>query len=107
MKTPSTGVETSYRTLKDLVLNYNDKTQIKSVIENRKDFDYVLGLKQKLETEIGKTLNWVLTPAYNLGESFPQERFCQIIDWNEKEAFSFRVIGQQHKWIHGPDTKHV
>lgn len=108
VKTPSTGVETSYSLVKDLIEQYPGKFQVKSVIENRKDFDYVLELKEKLASDnVNVDFNWVLTPAYNLQEEFPQERFCQVIDWNEQEGLQFRVIGQQHKWIHGPDKKHI
>ena len=79
------------------------------MIENEEDFFDTLKAYQEIETrrEKGPLSAWVLTPAYNLGEQFPKERFQNVISWNESFGGHFRVIGQQHKWIHGPDQKQV
>ncbi|MCO4792307.1 MAG: 7-carboxy-7-deazaguanine synthase QueE [Bacteriovoracaceae bacterium] len=103
-KTPSTGVETPLESVKKLSEQYEGRFQIKSVIENEKDFDYVLGAAEKLGEF---SFPWVLTPAFNLGELLPFERFNKIIKWNEKSGGLFRVIIQQHKVIHGADKKQV
>ena len=86
---------------------YGEKFQIKAVIETREDFEYNLAAYEK----VSKTVNpanipWFLTPAYH-GEPFPRERFLQVVSWNENHGGYFRVVGQQHKWLHGANKKQV
>ena len=50
---------------------------------------------------------WILTPVFNYGEDFPRERVHEIAVWNEARGGHFRVISQQHKWIHGPNKKFI
>lgn len=108
IKTPSTNVHTPYENIRKLVNKYADKAQIKSVIYDRKDFDEVLRIRRLIEAEFHNSqVSWVLTPCYNTEEVFPMDRFKEVISWNEEAAGLFRVIGQQHKWIHGPDKKQV
>lgn len=107
-KTPSTGVTTKLSVLKDLIQQYPHRYQIKSVIEHQHDFNSALNAYLSLVDELGlSSLPWVLTPAYNPGEEFPLQRFQDIIEWNYAAHAPFRVIGQQHKWIYGPDKKSV
>ncbi len=112
-KTPSTGVRTNPALIAKLAIQYGDKFQIKSVIENRADFDDVIKArefvreilrKEKVET---KPFSWVLTPAFNLGESMPFARILNVIEWNESLSAGFRVILQQHKVVHGSEKKKV
>lgn len=107
-KTPSTGVKTRLSLIEEMILHYSGRFQMKAVIENREDF---LATKTAYETLAlthgDKMPPWILTPAYNLAEPFPRERFLEIINWNQNEAGFFRVVGQQHKWLHGPDEKQV
>ncbi len=107
-KTPSTGVKTRLNLIEEMILHYSGRFQVKAVIETREDF---LAAKQAYETlattHQDKMPPWILTPAYNLAEPFPRERFLEIINWNQDEAGFFRVVGQQHKWLHGPDEKQV
>ena len=103
-KTPSTGVTTRLSVLEECLKHYPSRTQIKAVIEDRRDFEAALYAYEQLK---GHGVPWVLTPAYNPGEAFPMERFRSIIDWNYQAGAPFRVIGQQHKWIYGPDQKSV
>ncbi len=103
-KTPSTGVSGQLKLIEKLQEQYKGKFQVKSVVENRKDFDYLSKESQKLESI---DFPWVITPSYNIKEKFPKERFHQIILWNEKSYLPFRVIAQQHKLIHGPDKKQI
>lgn len=108
LKTPSSGVTTPLKLLSQMNTQFQGKFQVKSVIENQADFAYVLNAYHKLLTE-HETLHfpWVLTPAYNLSEEFPVNRFMQVLTWNEEAGGYFRVIGQQHKWVFGPDQKQV
>ncbi len=105
-KTPSTQVKVNEKLFHKLVEQYSGKFQIKAVIETREDFDDVLNFR---ETHFGEGHNfpWYLTPSYNLGEEFPMERFQSVVDWNEQSGGLFRVVGQQHKWMFGPDKKQV
>lgn len=103
-KTPSTGVKTPLENVKQLAEQYRDRFQIKSVIENEDDFRYVLRAAEQLGEF---DFPWVLTPAFNLGELLPFERFKKIIQWNEESGALFRVIAQQHKVIHGAEKKQV
>ncbi len=104
-KTPSTHVRTSPKLISRLVEQYQGKYQIKSVIQDARDFSDTLETRRALFGE--DTVTWVLTPSYIPGEPMPLERFQNVIEWNEREGAPFRVIGQQHKWLHGPDKKQV
>ncbi len=107
-KTPSTGQETQVEDLITITKQYPDRFQIKSVCSDTKDFFSCLGAYYNIsKNSSASNFTWCLTPAYNCGESFPAERFTKIIDLNEENGGNFRVIGQQHKWIYGPDKKLV
>lgn len=104
-KTPSTHVRTNPKLISKLVEQYQGKYQVKSVVQDSRDFSDVLECRRHLFEDDDVT--WVLTPSYIPGEAMPLERFQDVIEWNEREGAPFRVIGQQHKWIHGPDKQQV
>jgi 7-carboxy-7-deazaguanine synthase len=114
-KTPSTGVKTPLRWVSHLVHHYPGKFQIKSVIASLDDFEYVRAAYEELMqmeegTEpLSQEWEWCLTPAYHPDESWGsvQENFTQLLHLSENEGANFRVIGQQHKWVYGPDRKQV
>lgn len=106
-KTPSTQVRTNPLLISRLVEQYQGKYQIKSVVQDEIDFADVLDCRCKLFSDESFPVTWVLTPSYIPGEEMPLKRFQNVIDWNEREGGAFRVIGQQHKWLHGPDKKQV
>lgn len=105
VKTPSTGVRTSWDLLETLLEKFPEKVQVKAVVQNKKDFDYLLECRSFLaKSEKIKNLNHiplVITPSYRKDENFPQQRFQDILAWNEENGCYFRVIGQQHKFIFG------
>ncbi len=105
-KTPSTHVRPNRDLFKKLHEQYLGKFQIKAVIETREDFEATYNFRDELFPE-GHNFSWFLTPSYNLGEDFPLERFQNVIEWNEEVGGPFRVVGQQHKWLFGPDKKQV
>ena len=111
-KTPCTKVKTNLSLVAKLATQFPNKFQIKSVIESRVDFDDVIQAKTELalmlkNVNVETSFPWVLTPAFNLGESMPFERVLDVISWNENEAHGFRVITQQHKILHGSEKKKV
>ena len=107
-KTPSTGVHTNRQLLVKLATQYAGKFQIKSVISNKRDFEATYDAYcDVLEKSGYANLNWVLTPCFEPGEEFPKERFLNIIELNQNFGGPFRVIGQQHKWLHGPDERDI
>lgn len=108
-KTPSTGVKQSQEILETFMKSYAFKGQIKSVIENFKDLDYVYDMAQSLVGPHKKQLpiSWCLTPAYTPGRNFSLDFFHSLITENQRRGGFFRVIGQQHKWIHGSDKLEV
>lgn len=107
-KTPSTGVKTPLKNIQKMNSQYGAKFQLKAVISDRADFDSTFeAFKSLAVTESSLHFPWVLTPCYNLGEEFPLERFQNVLAWNEESGGFFRVIGQQHKWVFGPDKKLV
>lgn len=107
-KTPSTGVRTPLKNISKMIAQYPGKFQVKAVIADEKDFKATLEAFKTIEAEgSGMPFPWVLTPCYNTEEEFPLERFVQVMKWNEENGGLFRVIGQQHKWIFGPDQKQV
>lgn len=107
-KTPSTGVKTPLKNIAKMIAQYPGKFQIKAVIFDERDFQATLEAYRTLQNE-GAAMNfpWVLTPCYNTEEAFPMERFISVMKWNEEAGGLFRVIGQQHKWVFGPDKKQV
>ncbi len=107
-KTPSTGVKTPLKNISKMIAQYPGKFQVKAVIADKFDFSTTLEAYKMLASEDkGMPFPWVLTPCYNTNEEFPLERFTQALSWNEEQGGLFRVIGQQHKWIFGPDKKQV
>lgn len=107
-KTPSTGVKTPLKNISKMIAQYPGKFQVKAVIADERDFKATLDAFKTLEGEgHGMPFPWVLTPCYNTEEEFPMERFASVMKWNEENGGYFRVIGQQHKWIFGPDKKQV
>jgi 7-carboxy-7-deazaguanine synthase len=107
-KTPSTGVKTPLRNISKMIAQYPGKFQVKAVITDKADFMATLeAFKALVAEDHGMPFPWVLTPCYNTSEEFPLERCTQVLAWNEENGGHFRVIGQQHKWIFGPDKKQV
>lgn len=108
MKTPSTGVKTPLKNIQKMNSQYKGKFQLKAVVSDRADFDAVMdAFKALCASESTLNFPWVLTPCFNNEEVFPMKRFVDVIEWNEQNGAHFRVIGQQHKWIFGPDNKMV
>jgi len=105
-KTPSTGVRQRDKIFKKLNDQFEGKFQVKAVIENERDFARTLEFRNEVFPE-GHSFSWCLTPCFNTDENFPLERFKNVVRWNEKAGGPFRVIGQQHKWLYGPNKKQV
>ncbi len=109
-KTPSTGVKTRVENLVKLCKQYKGKFQIKSVIADERDFNASLDAYNQVITMLEDaqiSIPWVLTPCYETHEEFPMERFELVQELNIRNGSIFRVIGQQHKWIHGAQKKQV
>jgi 7-carboxy-7-deazaguanine synthase len=107
-KTPSTGVRTSLEVLARFIREYGHKGQIKAVIADNADFGAAFEARRQIEEKVGPhPIPWVLTPCYNPGEKAPIKRFQEVSKLNEDWGAPFRVIGQQHKWMYGPDAKNV
>ena len=107
-KTPSTKVNTPIENIRTIFEKYAHKAQIKSVVFDRSDFDFVNKAKQDIIDEFPNVdCPWILTPVFNYGEDFPKERVNDIALWNESRGSHFRVISQQHKWLHGPNKKFI
>lgn len=108
-KTPSTGVKTNLKLLEKIFKQYGQKSQVKSVIADKKDFEFVYDVYKTMLEKLDYKVEtpWVLTPCYEPDEEFPKERFIEVINLNEAFGSPFRVIGQQHKWIHGPNKRNV
>ena len=102
VKTPSTGVKVNLSILENVIDNYFDKIQIKSVVFDKEDFDFIRELQNRFEEKVNsRHIPWIITPVFNYGETYPMSRVEKIIEWNDFNGSSFRVISQQHKWIHG------
>lgn len=108
-KSISTGVKTKLELLAKLNRSFKNKFQIKTVIQDRQDFDDVYSAyNELLSMSDDMDFDWCLTPSFlpGEGESF-LERFQEVINFNMGQGSLFRVIGQQHKWIFGPSIKNV
>lgn len=108
-KTPSTGVKTNVKLLEKVLTQYSKKAQVKSVIADKNDFEFTYDIFSQILEKFDYQIEtpWVLTPCYEPHEEFPKDRFIDIISMNEDFGSPFRVIGQQHKWIHGPSKRNV
>lgn len=107
-KTPSTGVRTPVKNIERMNAQYQNKFQLKAVVADKVDFDSVYDLYKNLSvTQKSMNFPFVLTPCFNTNEEFPMKRFIDVLNWNEETGGVFRVIGQQHKWIFGPNEKLV
>jgi 7-carboxy-7-deazaguanine synthase len=107
-KTPSTGVKTPLKNIQKMNNDYVGRFQVKAVIADKIDFEAVLDAYKTLAVlEDSLNFPWVLTPCFNNQEEFPLKRFINVLTWNEENGGFFRVIGQQHKWVFGPDEKQV
>ncbi len=106
-KTPSTQVKTSKELLSKFLEGYGNKSQIKAVIADKKDFEATYDAFFFVKTKLSSNVPWCLTPCYEPGEAFPMNRFQQVIQLNESFGLPFRVIGQQHKWAYGPSERLV
>jgi len=105
LKTPSTHVRVRESLFEKLIEQYPGKFQIKAVVESLEDFAFAHQMKRSIDPE--GVHPWILTPCYNNGEEFPMKRFQEVVSLNEREGGPFRVIGQQHKWMFGPDKQQV
>jgi 7-carboxy-7-deazaguanine synthase len=107
-KTPSSGVGSDISNIKFLADKFINRFQIKSVVETREDFNYISKAYDSLKKLTGGVIGfwWGITPAYLPKEEFPRERFINVNEWN-LEVGRFHVVGQQHKWLHGPDSGSV
>ena len=107
-KPPSTGVKFPLSHLSTLCEQYPGKFQIKSIVEDARDFYACRDAYQSLQqVGLGKGFEWCLTPAYNTHESFSADRFIQVMSLNYQSGYPFRVIGQQHKWVYGAVKREV
>lgn len=107
-KTPSTQVRTNPNLIAKLVHEYPDKFQIKSVVSDKKDFEASFDALEYVRKLTGKEeIPWFVTPCYEPGEAFPMDRVVEIMRLNEDYGAPFRVVGQQHKFIFGPDLKRI
>lgn len=107
-KTPSTKVLTPVEHIKEVVAKYSYKLQVKSVVFDNNDFEFVNTAKDQVYNALPEIdFPWILTPVFNYGEDFPKQRVHDIALWNESRGSHFRVISQQHKWIHGPNKKFI
>lgn len=107
-KTPSTGV--TYRTdiIEQLYQGVFKNFQIKAVIANKEDFLSVNKAYEEILTKSNtQKHHWVLTPCYEPGAESPLKLFREIYQWAAEYGPRYKVIGQQHKWIYGPDETNV
>lgn len=107
VKTPSTQVRTSKELLLKFIQDYAHKAQIKAVVADKKDFEAAYDAFHFVKAAHENKVPWCLTPCFEPGEAFPMNRFQQVVQLNEQFGLPFRVIGQQHKWVYGPDVKSV
>lgn len=106
-KTPSTSVKTSKDLLAKFIAGYVGKAQIKAVVADKKDFEATYEAYHFIKAVGLPLVPWCLTPCYEPGEPFPMNRFQQVVALNESFGLPFRVIGQQHKWVYGPEARLV
>lgn len=107
IKPPSTGVQFLPEPVLKTIENYHHKLQLKSVVADKRDYEFNMEMLQLMKRESQKDFPWVLTPCFEPKENFPEDRFKNIIMWNELNGSQFRVIGQQHKWVFGPSATNV
>jgi len=104
LKTPSTGVKIPLSTLNKFLTSFSTKAQVKAVIADRADFDYLLDSYESLDNS---EVPFVITPCYEPHESFDSTLVQKIYEWNYNAGSPFRVIAQQHKWVFGTKSLNV
>lgn len=104
IKTPSTGVKFNEKALLKLITQYGEKAQVKAVIQNRHDFDFVYDIYTKIEKETPDLKTpFVLTPCFEPGENLPKVLVQSIVELNQAIGAPFKVILQQHKVMYSSD----
>ncbi len=103
-KTPSTGVKTPISHLIHIIGTYPGKYQIKSVVENESDYEYISRAYKRIYDQLKIHPVWVITPSFVPGTSFNRELIKETYEWNNDEGGRFRIIPQQHKIIYGTDS---
>ena len=108
-KSPSTGVKINYKVHNLLYNNYLDKTQIKIIVRDEKDLEFVEEYLERYSvfSRIERLYEVIVTPCWEIRESF--RTFRSRTKWIHREVLkrglSVRVIPQLHKIIYG--TKRV
>lgn len=100
VKTPSTGVRWNPRPLEVLLQQFGQKSQVKAVISDKKDYDFFYDIYDQLCKKFELTTPFVVTPAFNTDEALPKVRIQSICEYNLAMGAPFRVILQQHKVIY-------
>ena len=91
-KTPSTKVLTPISHIKEVVEKYSYKLQIKSVVFDQSDFEFVNQAKDEVFNALPEIdLPWILTPVFNYGEDFPKERVHDI-DFKVDKIVSGKIL---------------
>ena len=79
VKTPSTGVQVDLDLLKNFIEQFSEKSQIKSVVFDKVDFKFIKDIKDSMSDLLNsKSVQWVITPVFNYGEKFPQNRYWNL-----------------------------
>ena len=100
VKTPSTGVKNSLDPLKKVIENFSHALQIKAVVADKDDFDFISEVKDVEQVEGADLVQWVLT-LFLITEKISQKKESQTLLTGINFTVVFRVIGQQHKWVYG------
>jgi len=107
-KTPSTGVECNFKVHEDLLQapSFNNKLQIKCVVNDRVDFDFVVYYYNRFK-KLLKPNQLIITPCWEVEKELNRDFVKKIVKLVLENNLPIRVIIQQHKIIYGPRAKNV
>jgi len=101
IKTPSTGVTANLNIVKDIIQGYSEKMQIKCVVADKIDFDFVVDCYKELNQPL------VITPCWEQEGRLNKDLIEYVKDEIIEHNYNFRVIIQQHKVLYGSEVKGV
>jgi 7-carboxy-7-deazaguanine synthase len=107
LKTPSSGIEANIDSIRKILHKYDYKTQIKCVVANEKDLDFVVDTYKKLQLDKSLDLDFVITPNWTKEKDFDRTMFKKIQKRLFDEQLCIRLIAQQHKLIWGTEAREV
>lgn len=108
IKTPSSGVKANIKTVKKILGKYDYKTQVKCVVKDKSDLNFVCSTYEDLMKDRKLELKMIVTPCWSEDQQDVNKDTLKLVQKRLfDEGLPIRVIVQQHKFLHGVSTRGV